>query len=52
MVANFEVLFSEPFSKFIIFFVSIIHMIVAEFCEKLIVVSFDFLVIKNMLFHV
>ena len=47
-VANFESSLSEPFSKFIIFCVSIIYMIVTEFCEKLKVFSSDFSMIKNI----
>ena len=47
-VANFEFQLSEPFNKFTIFCVSIIYMIVAEFCEKLKVVSSDFSMMKNI----
>ena len=47
-VANFEFSLPEPFSKFTIFCVSIIYMIVAEFWEKLKVVSSDFSMMKNI----
>ena len=47
-VANFEFSLPEPFSKFTIFCVSIIYMIVTEFCEKLKVVSSDFSMMKNI----
>ena len=47
-VANFEFSLSKPFNKFTIFCVYIIYMIVAEFCEKLKVVSFDFSIMKNI----
>ena len=47
-MANFEVSLSEPFNKFIIFCVSIIYIIAAEFCEKLKVISFYFSIIKNI----
>ena len=47
-VANFEFSLSEPFNKFTIICVSIIYMIVAEFCEKLKVLSFDYLMMKNI----
>ena len=47
-VANFEFPLSEPFSKFTIFCVSIIYMIVAEFCEKLKVVFSDFSMMRNI----
>ena len=46
--ANFEFSLSEPFHKFTIICVSIIYMIVAEFCEKLKVVSSDFSMMKNI----
>ena len=46
--ANFAFSLSEPFNKFTIFCVSNIYMIVAEFCEKLKVVSFDFSMMKNI----
>ena len=38
----------ESFSKFTIFRVSIIFMIVTEFCQKLKVVSSDFPMMKNI----
>ena len=47
-VANFEFSLPEPFNKFKIFCVSIIYMIVTEFCKKLKVVSSDFSIIKNI----
>ena len=46
--ANFAFSLSERFNKFTIFCVSNIYMIVAEFCEKLKVVSFDFSMMKNI----
>ena len=47
-VAIFEFSLSEPFNEFTVFWVSIIYIIVAEFCEKLKVVSSDFSIIKNI----
>ena len=47
-VANFAFSLLEPFNKFTVFCVSIIYMVVAEFCEKLKVVSFDFSMMKNI----
>ena len=41
-VANFEFSLSEPFNKFAISCVSIIYMIVTEFCEKLKLFFSDF----------
>ena len=36
------------YNKFTVFYVSITYMIVAEFCEKLKVVSSDFSMMKNI----
>ena len=47
-VANLELSLSEPFNKFTTFCVSIIYMIVTEFCEKLKVVSSDLSIMKNI----
>ena len=47
-VANFEFSLSEPFNKLTIFCVSIVHMIVTEFCNKLKVVSSHFSMMKNI----
>ena len=47
-VANFEFSLSEPFNKFMIFYVSIIYIIVTKFCEKLKVDASDFSIIKNI----
>ena len=47
-VANIEFSLSETFNKFTVFCVSIIHMTVAEVCEKLKVVSSDFSIMKNI----
>ena len=47
-VANFQFSLSEPFNKFTIFYVSIIYVIAAKFCEKLKVVSSDFSIMKNI----
>ena len=47
-VAKFEFSWSKLFNEFITFCVSIIYIIVAEFCEKLKVVSSDFSIIKNI----
>ena len=47
-VANVEYSLSELFNKFTIFYVSIIYIIVTEFCEKLKVASSDFSVTNNI----
>ena len=47
LVKNFIGSFSELFNKFAIFCVSVIYMIVTEFCEKLKVVSSNFSMTKN-----
>ena len=47
-VANAEYSLSELFNKFTIFYVSIIYIIVTEFCEKLKVASSDFSVTNNI----
>ena len=47
-VANFEFSLLEPFNKFTIFCVSVIYMILTDFCEKFKVVSSDFIMIKDI----
>ena len=46
--SNLEFSLPEPFTKFTVFCVSLIYIIVTEFCENLKEVSFDFSIIKNI----